>query len=227
MTDAARRTLPLLIAFAIGLIAIGLFRGATLNVESMASYSSLPTLAFIGLTAFVAIRLTHGPMTWRDIGVTLPFRPLEHVALGLGGAAAIIIAGEALEPLWLTVFGETRNLTRFDAATTLPGLMAFLALSWTFAAVGEEIAFRAVLMRGLKVALGGGAVTTAVVLFVQAGVFGLVHFYQGPAGIAATTVSGLIFGIVVLLARGAIWPAMLAHGFGNTYGLVSLYLESG
>jgi membrane protease YdiL (CAAX protease family) len=146
--------------------------------------------------------------------------------LGLAGAAAIVGAGVALEPVWLRLFGETRDLARFDGTATLSGLLGFLALSWTFAALGEEIAFRGVLMRGLSSALGNGAGTTALALLLQAGVFGLVHTYQGPAGIAATTVSGLIFGVVVLVARGSLWPAMLAHGFANTYGLVSLYLAN-
>jgi len=229
MTEARarRRALPLLLLLSAGLVLIGALRWATLNLDGMDRFASVPTPAFIVLTVFVAIRITHGPMTWRDLGIAVPFKPFQHVALGLAGAAAIALAGEALNPLWLNVFGETRNLARFESASTIPGLLAFLALSWTFAAVGEEIAFRGVLMRGLTMALGGGAAPALIALLVQAAVFGLVHSYQGAAGIAATTVSGLIFGGVVLLARGTLWPAMLAHGFANTYGLVSLYLESG
>ena len=61
----------------------------------------------------------------------------------------------------------------------------------------------------------------AVVL--QALIFGLVHLYQGPAGVAGTTLSGIAFGTITVMARGAIWPAALAHGINNTIGLLTIY----
>lgn len=62
--------------------------------------------------------------------------------------------------------------------------------------------------------------------FIQAIVFGLVHMYQGPAGVFGATVNALIYGGVVLIAGGSLWPAILAHGFSNTYGIVSLWMQS-
>jgi membrane protease YdiL (CAAX protease family) len=53
--------------------------------------------------------------------------------------------------------------------------------------------------------------------------FGLIHAYQGSAGIAGSTFSGLVFGAVTLAGRRAIWPAAVAHGVNNTIGILQLY----
>jgi len=221
---SAKQALPAIMLFAVGLVAIGALRWAAANLESFAQFASVPTPAFVVLTVVVLLRIVRGPIGWSGIGIGQPFRPVAHLALGILGAAAIVAAGQLLEPVWLELFGETRNLSRFDSATTLPGLLWFLLLSWTFAAVGEELAFRGVLMRGLSMALGGGTGPVILALLIQAVVFGFAHAYQGPAGIAATMISALIFGTVVIMARGSLWPAMLAHGLANSVGLIWLYV---
>ncbi len=55
--------------------------------------------------------------------------------------------------------------------------------------------------------------------------FGLVHAYQGPAGILGSSVNGLVFGAITLAGRGSIWPAALAHGASNSIGILQLYLS--
>lgn len=51
----------------------------------------------------------------------------------------------------------------------------------------------------------------------------LVRAYQGPAGVAGAAVNGLVFGAVTLAARWSIWPAALAHGINNSFGIWALY----
>ena len=65
-----------------------------------------------------------------------------------------------------------------------------------------------------------------IALIAQAIIFGLIHVYQGPAGLVGTGLNGLIFGGLTLAARGCIWPAAIAHGSSNTIGILSLYLVS-
>lgn len=64
---------------------------------------------------------------------------------------------------------------------------------------------------------------SAAALLLQAAIFGLIHAYQGPAGIAGATTSGLVFGALTLAARGSIWPAALAHGVNHAIGLIQIY----
>lgn len=227
MTDAApaRSALPLLAVFAAGLALIGALRWATLKVENIEGWTGLPSLAYIALTVLVALR-ARAPIRWANMGFGTSFRPVSHIALGLAGAAAVVLLGDLLEPVWQQFFGEARDISRFESVSTLTGLLFLLALTWTFAAFGEEFAFRGVLMGGLRTVLGGGAGATLIALLLQATVFGLIHAYQGPAGIVGTFLSGLIFGVVALAARGSLIPAILAHGLANTFSLVSLYLAS-
>jgi membrane protease YdiL (CAAX protease family) len=103
-------------------------------------------------------------------------------------------------------------------------LIKLMALNWTVAAFGEELAFRIVLMRGIAFTLGDSRMAFSIALILQAVVFGLVHAYQGPAGIIGAGISGLIFGCLILATRGCIWPAAIAHGSSNTIGILGLYL---
>lgn len=78
-------------------------------------------------------------------------------------------------------------------------------------------------MRGIAHVLGDGKKGLRVALLLQAVIFGLVHAYQGPAGIAGSATSGLIYGSLVLAANGKIWPAAIAHGLNNTIGILMLF----
>ena len=48
------------------------------------------------------------------------------------------------------------------------------------------------LMHGIAFALGDSQKAFGIALIVQAIIFGLVHAYQGPAGIVEATINGLI-----------------------------------
>ena len=48
--------------------------------------------------------------------------------------------------------------------------------------------------------------------------------YQAiEAGIAGSTISGLIFGIITVYGGWSIWPAALAHGVNNTIGIIAIF----
>lgn len=79
------------------------------------------------------------------------------------------------------------------------------------------------MLRGIAIALGEGRSAWIIAVLLQAVVFGFVQIYQGPAGAAGATISGLVFGILTVAGRGSIWPAALAHGVNNTIGLTVLY----
>ena len=123
-----------------------------------------------------------------------------------------------------TALGASRDLSRFEGVAGNPDeLLRMLVFSWVFAAFGEEIAFRIALMRGLSISFGDDRNARVMALVVQAIIFGLVHLYQGPAGVAGTIISGLVFGAVTLLGRGSIWPAAITHGGNNTIGILAIY----
>ena len=161
------------------------------------------------------------------LGFGLRFQPVRYLALAALGVAIIQLSGFILDPLLERLLGETRDLSRFSDIGGSPGaLIKLLALSWTVAAFGEELAFRIVLMRGIAFSLGDSRTAFGIALIAQAILFGLIHAYQGPAGIIGAGINGLIFGGLTLAARGSIWPAAIAHGTSNSIGILTLYLAS-
>jgi membrane protease YdiL (CAAX protease family) len=227
LTSAIRpRALVIAGAFAAGLVLAGLLRAAGTGAgpAMLASLAGLATPLYILLTIAAALGLARCGAPLRRFGFGPPFRPGFHVALAVGAIIVLRLAAIGLEPLLEAVFGAGRDLERFgDLEGSKAAMVRLLAFSWTFAAFGEEIAFRIVLMGGLAHGLGGSRGARVAALLLQAIVFGLVHLYQGPAGVAGATVNGLFFGAVVLVARGSIWPAALAHGGSNTLSILELY----
>ncbi|WP_306251383.1 CPBP family intramembrane glutamic endopeptidase [Parvularcula sp. IMCC14364] len=213
----------LTLTFALLLVMVGLLRLSAYAPSILSAYAEYATFLYIAGTIFFAVALGRPGVSMQRVGF---FRPPELRDIGLAVLGVLILqaSGAWLGPVWGELFGAGRDLGRFDTVSgDLGVLLSVLLLSWTVAAFGEEITFRVVLMRGIAASLGKGRVAMLLALVLQAVVFGFVHIYQGPAGVASSTISGLVFGALVLAPRGAIWPAALAHGFNNTIGLLALY----
>lgn len=205
------------------LVFTGFLRFADYQPSALTPYASLATPIYIGATIIAAFLLIRSGVNFQRVGFASKLR-VSHVLLAVAGVIVLQSSAEFLEPVWEMTFGGQRNLERFSGIeNSLPTFLFYIALSWTFAAFGEEIAFRIILMGGLKSALGGGTLAIIAALVLQAAVFGLVHLYQGPAGIAGAAISGLVFGVLTIAGRGAIWPAALTHGANNMIGLTMLY----
>lgn len=151
-------------------------------------------------------------------------RTLGFAALATGITIAIFIGGGALarmiglEPPQV---GSTIAL-----AVESPALFALwiVVVAWAGAGFGEEVLWRGFLMDRLS-ALPGIGSSTAVVLVVQAVIFGLFHFYQGIGGIIITGFVGLLFGIVRLQMKGVIWAGVIGHAAVDTIMLSIGYAE--
>ncbi|MGD8511035.1 MAG: CPBP family intramembrane metalloprotease [Gammaproteobacteria bacterium] len=212
-------------SFAIGLLGIAWLRLQTGSGGLAGSLTGHATLIYIGVTISAAIVFIRIGIPVRDLGFEPKFHLLSHIPLALAGVALLQLNGVVIEPVWEEFFGVQRNLQRFsEIHGSLPTLLSMLAFSWLTAAFGEEIAFRVLLLRGIACALGHTRGAFVIALVLQAAVFGLVHAYQGPVGVAGTVTSGLVYGSLALIARGSIWPPALAHGMNNTIGLIAIYM---
>lgn len=80
----------------------------------------------------------------------------------------------------------------------------FAVLAWT-AGLCEELLFR-----GYLLWYGSQFMPVLWAAGLQAVLFGVAHFYQGPNGIVRTGFAGVFFTLVTLVT-GSIWPAMLIH----------------
>lgn len=224
MTQASRtRVAGLTTGLALGLLLMGALRFASVHQGPLTSLSGYATPGYIVVTVLFAVMLVRAglPLNRLGFGIRLHWR---HVGLAILAVAILRLSSFAFEPLLEALFGGPRNLERFsDVEGSATALAALLLVSWTFAAFGEELAYRIVLLRGIAYALGDTRAAVIVALVLQAVLFGLIHSYQGATGIASSAVSGLVFGAVTIAARWSIWPAALAHGTNNTFGIVALY----
>ena len=100
-----------------------------------------------------------------------------------------------------------------------------LLIVWTFAAFGEEIAYRGYLLT--RAADIGRRSTTAYwlgIVFVSI-LFGYGHYYKGPSGIVDSGIAGLILGAAYMLAGRNLWACILAHGFIDTFAVIDAFFR--
>ena len=164
--------------------------------------------------------------TWRGIGFAWPERPWRNVSLG-------VLAGVLMEWFAVTVttpaisgwLGVEPDYTEFAPLQgNLELLLLFLALSWTLAAVGEEICFRGFLMNRVARLCGGDRRAWVVSLLASSALFGWGHTEQGISGWIQEGSSGLLLGLLFLAMGRNLLAPMVAHGVSNTLAFVLIYL---
>jgi membrane protease YdiL (CAAX protease family) len=138
------------------------------------------------------------------------------VALGLQAFSIFVV-----DPLALRFAGQTADLSDFQPVVGNLKLAAiYLLLIWSFAAFGEEFAYRGYFLRRTIDALGGSMRGSVAAVLLVAALFGIGHYYQGLVGMIDSTVSGLVFGALYVRSGGNLWPSTLAHGLTDTLALV-------
>jgi hypothetical protein len=167
--------------------------------------------------------------TWASLGLKAP--AWRDLGLGIGVLFAIILYGATLDPLVDRYVNEAtgadpNQVTAFFAALqgNLALTLTVIAAQWLFAAFGEEAFYRGYLMSRFAQSLGGDTAAWMAALTGQAVLFGAAHFYQGPAGMVGTAVTGFILGAATLFFGRTLWPAIVAHGLANSLGFAMMYL---
>ncbi len=173
--------------------------------------------------ALVSMRLRNGGFA--ALGFRRPESWMRVVAIALAAAALRIALGYfAIDPLTALVWPPAVAPEGVESITgDWRMALVYLGIVWTFAAFGEEIAYRGYLMN--RAADVGGRTTLAwwISVVVVAVLFGYGHFYKGPAGIVDSGVAGLILGAAYLASGRILWTTILAHGFIDTFGVVALF----
>lgn len=209
------------LGLAAALFALSLLTAGALRMSHWASFATpLYVASTIGFVAWLGRRgLTMGRF---GFGHRLN---AYHLVLALIGVVAVQGWAQWGEPAAEVLLADERDLGRFAMVeASLTGLVIALAVTWTLAAFGEELAFRVLLQGAIARSLGGGRATAWLALITQASVFGAVHAYQGPVGVVGSGVAGLVYGGLIMAARGSIWPSALAHGANNSIALVALHM---
>ncbi|MCP4572822.1 MAG: CPBP family intramembrane metalloprotease [bacterium] len=143
-----------------------------------------------------------------DLGLVPAVDGWQWLAVGLGLAATVFMIGQMV-----VVLRKPSELERLreqvgEVAALGPHTEAegrLFTLVCVTAGVCEEIIYRGVLLAVLAQAFG---IWTAMV--VSSVIFGLGHAYQGPAGIAKTSLIGLVMALLAVFS-GSLFVPMVLH----------------
>jgi len=92
------------------------------------------------------------------------------------------------------IAGERQDLSQFAGLQgNLGALLIFLAVSWTLAAVGEEIVYRGYLPLRITDMFGASTVGILAAVVLSSMLFGLAHTEQGTIGVILTFLDALFF----------------------------------
>jgi membrane protease YdiL (CAAX protease family) len=150
----------------------------------------------------------------RTIGFALLATPVVKGVTWLAGYVVLQVMADGAEP----------DLSRFNALEgNLPLLLMGVATIWVTAAFAEELIYRGFFLGRLSRVLGGTRGAWWCALAVTSVIFGLLHLYQGWAGVFLTGFAGFLLGVVYLFSGRNLWVAILVHGLMNTVSLSLLY----
>ncbi|QBR92257.1 CPBP family intramembrane glutamic endopeptidase [Nocardioides euryhalodurans] len=181
---------------------------------------ALPTLVLLLLAGLSLALRREGPAS-----LGLRRAPLSLVPKMLAFAAAwsLFQLGVTM-PVANHVSGTRQDLSAFAGLEgDLGMLVTLLVLSWTLAALGEELAYRGFLLTRMSQVLGSGRLAVAVAVVATSVLFGVAHSEQGAIGVLVVSLDGLAFAWL-RLHHGTLWAPVLAHGFNNTLGFVTFFL---
>ncbi len=178
-------------------------------------------------TAAVSIVLARGG-TLADLGFRRPQR-WASVPLQVVGTLLAFIVAQTLVPLLASalISVPAPDLSRYDSISgNLTAAIAMAMILPLTASIPEEVIYRGFLMGRLSEVFGRGKGGAAATVFVQAIVFGSIHFQWGIGGMIMTFVMGIVWGSAYLLCGRNLWIVILAHSAGHILFVIQLYLAT-
>src|SRR5215207_9281238 len=106
-----------------------------------------------------------------------------------------LLASQGLAmPILNRITGGRQDLSQFAGLQgNLGALLIFFAVSWTLAAVGEEIIYRGYLPLRITEVFGANTVGILAAVVLSSVLFGLAHTEQGTIGVILTFLDALFF----------------------------------
>lgn len=172
--------------------------------------------------ALVSFRLREGH--WGAIGLRLREPWLRIVLIAIVAVVAQQALGQfVVDPLTRPYLRYAAGANPMEGIRGYGGLLRWLGVIWTYAACGEELAYRRYLLN--RVADLGGHSRAALLLGLlwSSALFGCAHWYQGPAGVVSAMVSGLVYGAAYLVTGKNLWTSICAHGLSDSFALFATY----
>lgn len=180
-------------------------------------------------TLFILTLMVVSQMISREhislIGLKTPRSWVEMAGFTLITAIIMqLFAVGVLMPVMNRLTGETMNYSGLSSLEgNLGQLLTILVLSWTLAAIGEEMAYRGYLQKTISNLLGNSKASIVLVMIISSVLFGLAHTEQGLIGVVVTTSDALVFSWLKRRFDNNLWASILAHGFYNSIGVIVFY----
>jgi hypothetical protein len=188
-------------------------------------YHILPNeVPILVLILWISLLIRKNP--WRSIGLCKPASWRVSLAVAFAAGALLQLKDFVTEPvahwIWRQPEKTPSLLTDLHQHSGTHAAMS-LAVVWTFAAFGEELAYRALLLRRTADALEGSQAGYFVAAVFSSFLFGFGHFFKGPTGVFDSTISGLILAAAYMVTRRNLWAPILAHGLSDTFAVAASY----
>ena len=177
----------------------------------------------LSLLGLISIRLRDG--NWSAMGFKRPVSWRRILLIALIAATLRIVLGQFLiEPVTGLFWPKpTAPAMANEVAGNFKMALVALLLVWTFAAFGEEIAYRGYLLtRAADIGRRSVAAYWIGIVLVSI-LFGYGHYYKGASGMIDSGVAGLILGSAYMLAGRNLWVSIFAHGFIDTFGIIDAF----
>ena len=188
-------------------------------------YRFLPNeVPILVLILWISLLIRRKP--WKSIGLSKPASWRVSLAVAIAAGALLQLKDFVTEPFahWIwrqqekppSILADLHQHSISHAALSL-------AIVWSFAAFGEEFAYRALLMRRTADALNGSRIGYFIAVIFSSLLFGFGHFFKGPTCVFDSTISGLILAAAYMLPRRNLWAPILAHGLSDTFAVTASY----
>ena len=164
---------------------------------------------------------------WRAIGMNRPLSWRNTILTGIGiGVLYQLFSIFVLVPVLHRLTNTTLDLSSFESLRgNVAQLALWLAVSWTFAAFGEEMAYRGYLFNRLTDLLGDNKIGWGVGALITSILFGLGHAYQGLSGVLETFVTGVVMVLLYILSKRNLWLPIIVHGVIDTFGFLLIFFN--
>lgn len=182
----------------------------------------IPTLVVLGMAVVsLLIRREHIAV----LGFKRPHSWLHMTGFALvGGFLLQLFDAGIVMPILNRLTGITIDYSGFaHLKSNLGQLILLLVLSWTLAAIGEEMVYRGYLQKLFGDLFGSSLPGVLLTVGISSLVFGLAHNEQGLVGVVVTTVDALFYSWLKRKFDNNLWATILAHGFYNSIGMIIFY----
>jgi uncharacterized protein len=177
-------------------------------------------LSVLGL---ISIRLRDG--SWSAMGLKRPPSWRRILLIALVAAILRILLGQFLiEPVTGFFWPKPAAPALANEITgNVKIALIALLLVWSFAAFGEEIAYRGYLTtRAADIGRRSGVAYWIGIVVVSI-LFGYGHYYKGASGVVDSGIAGLILGAAYMVGGRNLWASIFAHGFIDTFGVIDAF----